>query len=82
MWSKHGPANMLELVLVKHGDKEIAPASHAVTHQVILLWVYTCLLHGVSVNTGHSDQVAPSFLLEYSQEQKLLKMSSITSYTV
>ena len=49
--------HVLELVLIKHSNKEIGPSSHSVSYKVKLLWLYTCPLQGLRIYTCNRNKV-------------------------
>ena len=55
MFSKCRPPHVLELMLIKHGNKEIGPSSHSISYKIKLLWFYTCPLQGLRIYTRYCD---------------------------
>ena len=47
MFSKCRPPHVLNLMLIKHGNKEVGPSSHSVSYKIKLLQLYTRALSRV-----------------------------------
>ena len=62
--AKFRPSDVLHLMLVGHGDKEVGPPSHPVAKEVKLLRLHSCPLLSCPVRTGHSNEVGASITLE------------------
>ena len=55
MFSKCRPPHVLELMLIKHGNKEIGPSSHSISYKIKLLWFYMYPLQGLRIYARYCD---------------------------